>query len=55
MIDSVWRERRALVWINVPLGGAGDRLRFNALKKAERLWHRWKRAAPDHIEDQDQS
>ncbi len=54
MIDSVWRERRALVWTNVPLGGAGDRFRFNALKRAERLWHRWKRAGPDSIEDQDQ-
>ena len=57
MIDSVWRERRALVWVNVPLGGTGDRLRFSMLSKAERAWRRWKRAdaapaAPP--EDQDQ-
>ncbi|QNO26451.1 GNAT family N-acetyltransferase [Sphingopyxis sp. OPL5] len=57
MIDSVWRERRALVWINVPLSGAGDRLRFSLLTKAERAWRRWKRtdAAPAETpEDQDQ-
>ncbi|HMO74983.1 MAG TPA: GNAT family N-acetyltransferase [Sphingopyxis sp.] len=53
MIDSVWRERRALVWVNVPLAGAGDRFRFNALTKAERLWHRWKRAEPGLTDDQD--
>jgi CelD/BcsL family acetyltransferase involved in cellulose biosynthesis len=45
MIDSVWRERRALVWINVPLSASGDRLRFKMLTKAERLWRRWKGAA----------
>lgn len=42
MIDSVWRERRALVWVNVPLSAASDRLRFGLLTKAERLWRRWK-------------
>ncbi len=45
MIDSVWRERRALVWINVPLSAPGDRLRFAILTKAERFWRRWKGAA----------
>lgn len=45
MIDSVWRERRALVWINVPLSAASDRLRFDMLTKIERLWRRWKGAA----------
>ena len=45
MIDSVWRERRALVWINVPLSAPGDRLRFKMLTKAERFWRRWKGAA----------
>ncbi|MDO9370213.1 MAG: GNAT family N-acetyltransferase [Sphingopyxis sp.] len=45
MIDSVWRERRALVWLNVPLSAPGDRLRFAILTKAERLWRRWKGAA----------
>jgi CelD/BcsL family acetyltransferase involved in cellulose biosynthesis len=48
MIDSVWRERRALVWVNVPLSAASDRLRFGLLTKAERLWRRWKGgAAPE--------
>ena len=42
MIDSVWRERRALVWVNVPLSATPDRLRFGLLTKAERLWRRWK-------------
>ena len=46
MIDSVWRERRALVWVNVPLGGTGDRWRFSMLSKAERAWRRWKRPEP---------
>ncbi len=45
MIDSVWRERRALVWVNVPLSAPADRLRFAMLDKAERLWRRWKGAA----------
>jgi CelD/BcsL family acetyltransferase involved in cellulose biosynthesis len=48
MIDSVWRERRALVWVNVPLAATPDRVRFGLLTKAERLWRRWKgSAAPD--------
>ena len=51
MIDSVWRERRHLVWVNAPLGGSGDRLRFRALATAERLWRRWKRPAAK-VEDQ---
>jgi CelD/BcsL family acetyltransferase involved in cellulose biosynthesis len=45
MIDSVWRERRALVWVNVPLSAPSDRLRFKMLTKAERFWRRWKGAA----------
>lgn len=45
MIDSVWRERRALVWVNAPLSASADRLRFAMLGKAERLWRRWKGAA----------
>jgi hypothetical protein len=53
MIDSVWRERRRLVWVNVPLAGSSDRLRFNALTRAERLWRRWKRAAPATPDAQD--
>ncbi|PQM27990.1 GNAT family N-acetyltransferase [Sphingopyxis lindanitolerans] len=45
MIDSVWHERRRLVWVNAPLAGGADRLRFTALVGAEKLWRRWKRAA----------
>src|SRR5690606_37031550 len=45
MIDSVWRERRALIWVNAPLSASADRLRFAMLGKAERLWRRWKGAA----------
>lgn len=50
MIDSVWRERRRLVWVNVPLGGRADRMRFTALRQVETLWRRWKRSA--EIQDQ---
>src|SRR5690606_9690240 len=50
MIDSVWRERRRLVWVNVPLGGRADRMRFAALRQVETLWRRWKRSA--EIQDQ---
>lgn len=42
MIDSVWRERRHLVWINAPLSGGSDRLRFRALARVEKIWRRWK-------------
>ena len=45
MIDSVWRERRALVWVNVPLAARADRLRFAMLMRAEGAWRRWKGAA----------
>lgn len=55
MIDSVWRERRRLVWVNAPLSGRGDRLRFAALTRAEVIWRRWKRAAPAAIEEQEPS
>jgi CelD/BcsL family acetyltransferase involved in cellulose biosynthesis len=55
MIDSVWRERRRLVWVNVPLSGAGDRFRFAALSKAETLWRRWKPVAPVPSDLQDPS
>ncbi len=54
MIDSVWRERRRLVWVNAPLSARADRLRFKALIHAEKLWRRWKGAAPvsTAVEDQ---
>lgn len=55
MIDSVWRERRSLVWVNAPLSGSADRLRYAALTRAETLWRRWKRAAPAATEDRDPS
>ncbi|WP_374525733.1 GNAT family N-acetyltransferase [Sphingopyxis sp.] len=51
MIDSVWRERRRLVWVNVPLARGADRLRFRALAGAEKLWRRWKRPAPVEHEE----
>lgn len=47
MIDSVWRERRSLVWVNVPLAGTADRLRFKALMQLEKIWRRLKRRAPE--------
>lgn len=43
MIDSLWRERRHLVWVNVPLSGTADRWRFAALSWAEACWRRWRR------------
>ncbi|MBN8845901.1 MAG: GNAT family N-acetyltransferase [Sphingomonadales bacterium] len=46
MIDSVWRERRHLVWINAPLSGGSDRLRFRTLARVEKIWRRWKGGAP---------
>lgn len=54
MIDSVWRERRRLVWVNVPLSGRADRLRFAMLTKAETMWRRWKRAPQADHSEQDQ-
>ena len=53
MIDSVWRERRSLVWVNAPLSGTADRLRFALLTRAENHWRRWKRSAPAAMEDRD--
>ena len=44
MIDSVWRERRALVWVNAALSASSDRLRFAMLTQVERVWRRWKGA-----------
>jgi len=55
MIDSVWRERRRLVWVNVPLSGVADRLRFSALVRAERAWRRWKRPMPAPPSSQEES
>jgi CelD/BcsL family acetyltransferase involved in cellulose biosynthesis len=55
MIDSVWRERRALLWINIPLSTSGDRLRFTMLTKAERFWRRWKGASTAEHESESAS
>jgi CelD/BcsL family acetyltransferase involved in cellulose biosynthesis len=55
MIDSVWRERRALVWVNAPLSGRANRLRFAALSRVEATWRRWKGAAPTATPLQDPS
>ena len=52
MIDSIWRERRRLVWVNAPLSAASDRWRFQALSRIEKLWRRWKR--PRDISDHEQ-
>ena len=53
MIDSVWRERRALVWVNAALSSPADRLRFAMLARIERLWRRWK--APTAVENEVES
>ncbi|HEV7340478.1 MAG TPA: GNAT family N-acetyltransferase [Sphingopyxis sp.] len=53
MIDSVWRERRALVWVNAALSAPADRLRFAMLTRIERLWRRWK--APTATENEVES
>lgn len=55
MIDSVWRERRALVWVNVPLSGPVDRLRYAMLTRAERFWRRWRGAASPENETESPS
>jgi len=55
MIDSVWRERRRLVWVNVPLSSTPDRLRFALLVKVEKMWRRWKGKPPTVVHrEQDQ-
>ena len=54
MIDSVWRERRHLLWVNVPLSGTADRLRFHILTKVERGWRRWKRPAAEVVAEEPQ-
>ena len=40
MIDSIWRERRDLVWVNAAIGGRAQRLKFAALTRAEGVWRR---------------
>lgn len=40
MIDSIWRERRSLVWVNAAIGGRAQRLQYAALTRAEAAWRR---------------
>ena len=40
MIDSIWRERRSLVWVNAAIGGRAQRLKYTALTRAEAAWRR---------------
>ena len=40
MIDSIWRERRSLVWVNAAIGGRTQRVKFAALTRAEAAWRK---------------
>lgn len=54
MIDSIWRERRTLIWINVPLrSGRSDRWRLATLRRAESFWHRMRARPATMTVDQD--
>lgn len=48
MIDSLWRERRAVVRVSMPLPGLVNRLTYHAVVRATRAWHAIKagRTAP---------
>lgn len=39
MIDSLWTGRRAMLSLVLPLPGARNRIAFNAIQAATRLWH----------------
>ncbi len=39
MIDSLWRERRSVVALSLPLPGAMNRLAWNGAQAATKLWH----------------
>lgn len=43
MIDSLWRERRTVVSVALPLPGASHRMTFAAARVARDAWHRIKR------------
>lgn len=43
MIDSLWRERRTVLSVALPLPGTLNRLTFTAAQTAKRLWHAAKR------------
>lgn len=42
MIDSLWRERRAILRLALPLPGTTNKARFAATMAAQRLWHQIK-------------
>jgi CelD/BcsL family acetyltransferase involved in cellulose biosynthesis len=46
MIDSLWRERRAILRLTLPLPGAANKARFAATMTAQRLWHQIKQWRP---------
>lgn len=52
MIDSFWAERRAIVRVTVPLGGARRRLAFGAARALEMLSAARRRARPQTIGEQ---
>jgi hypothetical protein len=43
MIDSLWRERRTVLSLSLPLPGAANRLAWSAAQVATRGWHAVKR------------
>lgn len=43
MIDSLWRERRTVLTVALPLPGTLNRMTFSAAQAAKRLWHAAKR------------
>ncbi len=48
MIDSLWRERRSVVAVSLPLPGRTNRMLWATAQAAKRLWHglkAWRRAA----------
>nr|WP_246359494.1 GNAT family N-acetyltransferase [Sphingomonas yantingensis] len=49
MIDSLWAERRAIVRLTLPIGGARGRLAFATARAVERSWAAIKaRRTPSH-------
>ncbi len=56
MIDSLWRERRTVVRVSMPLPGLVNRLTYHAVVRATRAWHAIKagRATPAMVQEPDQ-
>ena len=42
MIDSLWRERRTVVTLSMPLPGTANRLMWQAAQQAARVWRKFK-------------